>query len=152
MKIQNIASLALLLVAFATGCNDTRDYSGVIATAMQSRQQAYETAKTVIHNQGRTIVQVSLPVFAAEMRKIDVSGCPGDFRAAWNGYLDKVDNAVRKNDSFGYVESFRYGNATVMPGGGQDKWGIPLDHNGMEFRAVWEPLSDSADRHKALPK
>ena len=103
MKIQKIASLTVMLAVFAAGCNDTRDYSGVIATAMRSRQQAYQTASTVIHNERRTIVQVSLPTFAAEMRKIDISGCPRDFRTAWNSYLEKVDDAVRKNESFGYV-------------------------------------------------
>jgi hypothetical protein len=148
MKIPNLAVLAMLLVACAAGCNDTRDYSGVIATAMQSRKQAFETAKTVIHNQGRTIVQVSLPVFAGEMRKIDVSGCPRDFRTAWNSYLDTLDTAVRKKESLGYVESF--GHVYLLHE--HDKWGIPLDHNGMEFRSVWEPLNDSVDRHKAPPK
>lgn len=143
-----------MLVIFSAGCNDTRDYSGVIAAAMDGRQQAYQTATTEIENQGRTIVQVSLPVFATEMRKIDVSACPRDFRTAWNNYLDAVDNAVRKNESFGYVKSFRVKgvgivNVKANQGG---KWKIALDNNGMEFRGVSEPLSDAVEIHKAPPK
>lgn len=143
MKIQKIALLAMMLVTFATGCGDGRDYSGVIATAMQSRKQAYDTACTVIHDHNRTIIQVSLPTFASEMRKIDVSECPGDFRDAWKDYLDTVDNAVRKNESFGYVS---------LGGGEREQWAIPLDHNGVEYQGVWGALSGAVDAHPAPPK
>jgi hypothetical protein len=138
MKIPGFALAVLTLAVFAAGCGPAPDYSKPIATAMDGRQQAYAKATTTIVNQGRTIVTVSLPDFDAAMRQLDVSDCPGDFRAAWTGYLNTLQDRVQKEPILRYVSL----------GGARGKWEISLDDNGMDFRSAWEQLDDAAEKYK----
>ena len=143
MKVPIIALLALVLTIFPTGCSHQppHDYSGAVAAAMQGRRQAYKDATTEIPRRGNSVFQVSLPAFVAGMRKLDVSDCPADFRAAWNDYLDVADKSARTGASFGYTALA--GTAGVRRDGD-----IPLDYNGMDFNNVSGPLLDAADKYK----
>jgi hypothetical protein len=109
---------------------------------MQGRRQAYKNATTELPRRGNNIIQVSLPVFVAEMRKLDVSTCPRDFRAAWKDYIGVAEKSARAGAGFGYT-------ALAGAAGVKRDGDIPLDYNGMEYRGVSEPLLDAADKYKA---
>lgn len=135
-------AVAIVIPNFEKASEAARqNYLKAITAAMQSRREAYTTATTTIPNHGNTIYQVSLTVFVAEMRKIDVSACPNDFRAAWNGYLNLVEDRERKNPAYGYTA---LGSANA----GHGQWDIPLDNEGMEFINAAGRLNDAVEKYK----
>jgi hypothetical protein len=141
MRIRNFALLAVWLAVFGVGCGDSRDYSLVVAGAMEGGQAGYTNSITTIANRGNTIFQVSLTNFVGEMRKVDVSGCPCDFREAWDGYIKVVEDHEVKEPVLRYT-ALGQRNAVRV------KWDVPLDNNGMEFRNAWEQLDDAAGKYK----